>query len=270
MLGYERFLRAFAWFKVATLRWDRRESDFLHFLTRIPRDGVIIDVGANLGFLCVHLARRVAGGAVIAFEPLPDNRRTLSWMIGRFGLRNVTVYPCAVGESHGTVSMVLPVHGKAREQGLGHIVDPADSPEPGVCFEVPLRPLDEVMEAHHPGVRVSGIKIDVENFERFVLRGARRILERDRPLVYLELWDGLNRQESFALARELGYEIFVYYEGALVSFDPQLHRGHGNFFFVPGANASATGLRAEPAHALDATASTQPLHHAVAAVPPES
>jgi len=233
VLGYERFLRAFAWFKVRTLRWDRREADFLHFLSRLPRDGTVIDVGANLGFLCVPLARRVAGGAVLAFEPLPDNRRTLAWMIRRFALSHVTVYPCAVGEGRGTVSMVLPMRGASREQGLGHVVDPTETPERGVCFDVPMRSLDEVVEAHHPGIRIAGIKIDVENFERFVLRGARRLLERDRPLVYLELWDGPNRRESFELARELGYDICVFDRRTLVWFDPLHHRDHGNFFFVP-------------------------------------
>ena len=34
----------------------------------------VYDVGANLGFYCVILARLVGGvGRVIAFEPLPDN-----------------------------------------------------------------------------------------------------------------------------------------------------------------------------------------------------
>jgi FkbM family methyltransferase len=247
LLGYERFLRAFAWFKARTLRWDPREAGFFRFLDQLPRDGVVVDVGANLGFLCVHLARRVARGRVLAFEPLPDNHRTLRWMLRRFGLTNVTVFPWALGERPGSVGMILPVRGRAREQGLGHIVDPADGCEPGVAFDVPLRRLDDLAEVNEPGIRIAGIKIDVEDFERFVLRGARGLLARDRPIVYLELWDGPNRRESFALAEELGYDVCVDDGHGLVAFDAARHGNQGNFFLMPRrplASAVRTPARA--------------------------
>lgn len=270
LLGYERYLRAFAWFKVRTLRWDPREADFHHFLAQMPRDGVVIDVGANLGFLCVPLARRVSEGAVIAFEPLPDNRRTLAWLLRHFSLSHVSVYPWAVGERRGSVEMILPMHGTAREQGLGHVVDAGRAPERGVRFDVPLHALDDVLVENHPGVRVAGIKIDVENYERFVLRGARRILERDRPLVYLELWDGPNRQESFALARELGYDICLRHEGSLVSFDPERHQGSGNFFFVPRLRPTVAESRREDPRASGRDAAAASLHDAWVAPPGRS
>ena len=43
--------------------------------------------------------------------------------------------------------------------------------------------------------RVTGIKLDVENFEAHVLRGATELLKRDHPIIYCELWDTPNRQE---------------------------------------------------------------------------
>lgn len=244
VLGYERFLALFAWFKARTLRWDPREAGFFHFLQQLPRDGTVLDVGANLGFLCVHLARRVAHGGVVAFEPLPDNHRTLERMVRRFRLRNVTIYPWAVGDRNGSVPMVLPLHGTAREQGLGHVVDTEEKQEAGFAFEVPIRRLDDIAEVNNPWTRIAGIKIDVEDFERFVLRGAREILERERPLVYLELWDGDNRRESFALAEELGYDVRVFDGRGLVQFEPTRHARQGNFFFVPRRPAATMRHRA--------------------------
>jgi FkbM family methyltransferase len=242
LLGYERYLTLFAWFKVRTLRWDRREHDFFHFLSRVPPDGVVLDVGANLGFLCVHLAQRVSRGHVIAFEPLPDNHRVLRRMIRRFRLRNVEVYPWAVGDRNESVSMVLPVHGRARQQGLGHVAEATAADGAGLRFVVPMHRLDDLPEINNPWTRIAAIKIDVENFERYVLRGAREILERDRPLLYLELWDNDNRRECLALARELNYSVMVADRHGLVRFDPVQHRRHGNFFFVPEVGRSrATG-----------------------------
>jgi FkbM family methyltransferase len=246
-LGYERYLRLFAWFKVRTLRWDRREKDFFHFLSRVPEDGVVLDVGANLGFLCVHLARRVSRGAVIAFEPLPDNHHVLRRMVRRFALRNVEIYPWAVGDRNGTVSMVLPVQGKARQQGLGHVVEAGRDHEAGIAFEVPVHRLDDVPEVNNPWTRVAAIKIDVENFERFVLRGAMEVLQRDRPLVYLELWDNENRRECFAIAESLGYRVMVFDGHRLVPFEPVNHRAYGNFFFVPSGQPAPARAIEEPA-----------------------
>ncbi len=158
--------------------------------------------------------------------------------------------------------MILPMHGTAREQGLGHVVDAGQAPERGVRLDVPLHALDDVLGENHPGVRVAGIKIDVENYERFVLRGARRILERDRPLVYLELWDGPNRQESFALARELGYDVCVYDKGALRPFDPQRHRANGNFFFVPQRRSAVPPPPREAARVSCPNGDAEALHDA--------
>ncbi len=234
-LGYERFLYLFARFKARTLQWDRREAGFRYFLRQLPEDGVVLDIGANLGFLCLHLARRVARGRVLAFEPLPDNLRTLHRIVRGVGVENVDVYPWAVGDHNGSVSMVLPLQGRAREQGLGHVVDTAEMPETGLEFEVPIRRLDDLPEVNNPGTRIAGLKIDVEDFERFVLEGARAILERDRPLVYLELWNDENQQVCLAIARELGYRVMVFEGRGLIPFEPVKHRHHGNFFFVPQA-----------------------------------
>jgi hypothetical protein len=129
--------------------------------------------------------------------------------------------------------MVLPVQGRARQQGLGHVVVPGGSEDPGIAFEVPLRRLDDLPQVNNPWTRIAAIKMDVENFERFVLRGATEILLRDRPLIYLELWDNENRAECFAIADRLEYRVMVFDEGRLVPFAEEAHRRHGNFFFVP-------------------------------------
>ncbi len=53
--------------------------------------------------------------------------------------------------------------------------------------------------------RVDGIKVDVENFEWQVFRGAINLLKRDHPVIYCELWDTPNRRDVILLLRDLGY-----------------------------------------------------------------
>ena len=57
-----------------------------------------IDAGANVGVFTVPLATAVGpDGAVMAFEPFPDNVARLEENIELNGLRNVAVHACAMG-----------------------------------------------------------------------------------------------------------------------------------------------------------------------------
>lgn len=234
LLGYRRFLRLFAYFKIKTLHWDSREQDFLFFLSQLPETGTVLDIGANLGFLTYYLARRVRAGLVVAIEPMPDNLDALNFVIRRFGLTNVQVETCALGDYEGEAQMVLPLFGRSREQGLAHIVhSQLTDNNVGIRFTVPLRTLDGFAHLFAPGVVVTGMKIDVENFEQFVLSGARRLLAMHRPIIYIELMNNENRRRCFEIAASAGYGIRIHEGGKLVPFDPQRHAERINMFMVP-------------------------------------
>jgi len=59
---------------------------------------------------------------------------------------------------------------------------------------------------------VGVIKIDVEGAEAHVLRGAKEVISRDKPTLFVELHDGHPgtdpglRQEVYGILRELGYD----------------------------------------------------------------
>lgn len=233
MLGYRRYLRLFAYFKIKTLHRDSREQDFLFFLSLLPETGTVLDVGANLGFLTYYLARRARAGRVLAIEPMPDNLDALNFVVRRFGLGNVQVESCALGDHEGEVQMVLPLFGSSREQGLAHVVHAQlTDNNVGIRCSVPLRTLDGFAELFAPGVTVTGMKIDVENFEQFVLSGARRLLATHRPIVYIELMNNENRKRCFEIAASAGYRIKIHEGGTLVPFDPQRHAERINMFMV--------------------------------------
>ena len=101
----------------------------------------------------------------------------------------------------------------------------------GEKLKVPIHRLDSLPVGKN-GRPVTGIKMDVENFEFFVLDGGRALLEKHHPVIYTELWENDNREHCFALARELGYEVQVASEGRLVTYDPAIHRMQ-NFIFTP-------------------------------------
>lgn len=233
-LGYRRYLRLFAWFKVKTLRHDRREDDFFAFLALLPEDGVVLDVGANLGFLTAHLAAHLRRGQVIAFEPMPDNVHALRDVVRRFALKNVAIESCALADRDGEVEMRLPVEGHARQQGLSHLVRRGtESRDEGIRFVVPVKRLDGFTFLFAPGVNVTGLKIDVEGVEHLVLAGATRLVETHRPLIYLELGEDENTNACLALFRQWDYELTVNVRGMPEPYDRTAHAGRINFLARP-------------------------------------
>ena len=74
------------------------------------------------------------------------------------------------------------------------------------------------------------IKIDVENYELEVLKGAAEIINKSRPLIYAELWDNENRIACIHFLTKLNYEIKVLEKDMLNDFTDQ---NAINFFFIP-------------------------------------
>ena len=230
LFGFERYLYLFARFNIATLRFDRRERDFLVFLQSLPGEGTVLDIGANIGIMTAHLARHVRNGEVVAFEPMPENHRVLRRIVDRLRLRNVRIEACALGDAEGTVEMVMPVERGALRHGLSHVVHASITERnEGRRLTASLRRLDDFAFLP-PATRITGIKMDVENYEAFVLEGAVETLRTHRPLLYIELWANENRTRCLERLAQLGYRTFVCERGALVSYDPARHPQQ-NFIF---------------------------------------
>lgn len=233
LLGFERYLFVFSWYKIKTLKRDRKENHFFHFLHLMPEDATVLDIGANIGIMTVHLAKHLKKGRVLAFEPMPDNIRALRRIVSHFKITNARLYTCALGDHDGEVEMVMPVEGNARQQGLSHVVhETITERNEGIKLKVPLQQLDHIAELRAADANIKGIKMDVENFESFVLAGGRELLKQWKPVVYTELWDNENRYTCFAIMQELGYRVNVVEGDTLAAFDKTRHT-HQNFIFIP-------------------------------------
>ena len=164
----------------------RYEAPVQEALAAALRPGdVVLDVGANIGFLTVLAAHLVGpAGRVVAFEPVPANARLVRRNAALNRQSQVEVVQAAVGDRDGTGTLVL-----ARYAG-GAALAEADTP-PDACGElaVELVTLDRWLAAgaaRLPGpVRL--LKVDVEGAEPAVLRGAAGLLAAGQPLVLLEV-----------------------------------------------------------------------------------
>lgn len=152
-----------------------------------------IDVGANVGHYTKKFSDLVGpSGRVIAFEPVPATFELLSANAARFSSANVTLLNLAASDATRLISMSIPLF----ETGLTNYYQAAISTE-ATGLQVMTCSIDSLQLPQ----RVRVIKIDAEGHDEVVLRGARTLLERDRPLVIIESASS----EVVALMGRLGY-----------------------------------------------------------------
>lgn len=168
----------------------------------------VIDAGANIGTHAVAFANLVGpGGVVHAFEPQRRNFLMLAGNIALNALENVVCHQKAVGDTNGEIRLPpLPPPDVNFNYGAVSI-----SQGHGTGENVPLVTLDSL---NLKSCRV--IKIDTEGMEPQVLKGGQVLIERCRPLIYVENNEpGASKRLSKVLD-ELGYtawwSIFPYFD----------------------------------------------------------
>jgi FkbM family methyltransferase len=165
------------------------------FAAELKEGQVVYDIGANVGFYSLLAAKCVGStGRVFAFEPLPENLSYLRRHVALNGLANATVCPVAVSDVAGVLHFT-----PGKNRSTGHLDVAGD-------LEVKALSLDDfviVEKNPHPQI----IKIDVEGAEVRVLRGAQRVLETHRPLIFLATHGVTVHRECCQLLRAIGYRL---------------------------------------------------------------
>lgn len=139
--------------------------------------GHVVDVGANIGvYACTGAARLPEGGRLTAFEPVPENLGHLRANVTRNGLDDrVEIAAVAVGESAGELTLHL-----SAEQSGKHSADARNAGPGASSVTVPMTTLDERLGDAGADL----VKIDVEGYEGFVLRGAPTTLAAEPTLMF--------------------------------------------------------------------------------------
>ncbi|HYT74825.1 MAG TPA: FkbM family methyltransferase [Vicinamibacterales bacterium] len=165
---------------------------FMAVSSAAPADALLLDVGAHIGlFSIVHLARGPAHRAVL-FEPsTPLSSGSTEWLRLNHMTDRAETRCAGIGNTIQTRAIETDV--------LGFAVAARDATS-GTA--VPFTTIDHVCCTE--GLRPAIIKIDVEGYEAEVLEGARETLQRERPVLCLELHLDMLEQRGRPLATLLG------------------------------------------------------------------
>jgi FkbM family methyltransferase len=193
-----------------------------------PGANVLIDVGANIGMICIAMLRRDYFREAIAIEPDADNFALLTRNIEQNGLQGrIRACRCALTDRSGEVELEI-----AGENFGDHRVRAARSLGPALMHEegratvrVMARTLDDLLatEVSVEPARVGLIWVDIQGFEGYLFRGARATLAGGAP-VLSEFWpygirrSGMDRDEYASVVTSL-FERIVLVDAATGSFE---------------------------------------------------
>jgi len=248
--------------------WDIRNRSWwepeLELVERVVRDGdTVIDIGANYGLWAYHMSRAVGrSGKVYSFEPIPFTARTFRTIGRALGfLQNTELVEKGCGERAGRIEFTLPLQANGSiSAGLVHMVGRRDD-RPGkevhAAFdktrkvECDVIVLDDFLPELE---RVSLLKCDIEGADLYAMRGARRLLEKHKPVVVIEItpWFlegfGLSVSDVYGFFEDVGYACYRYDDGGRLIPAAVSDIVEDNWVFVHPENAQRVrGIL--PAHA---------------------
>jgi FkbM family methyltransferase len=183
------------------------------FSRLLKPDSVVIEVGSNLGMHSVPLGNIVPDGRVVCFEPQRPIFNILCGNIALNNLLNVHAHRLAVGERNETVAIAstdyeAPWNYSAFSLSVGFNRD-------GQFFggveseRVEVVTLDQFPDTADLE-RLDLLKLDAEGMELPVLRGARTLIERTRPILFVEN-DKAGGDDLIGYIRGLGYYCYWYH-----------------------------------------------------------
>jgi FkbM family methyltransferase len=204
----------------------------------------VVDIGANIGLITLGVLQRAKERGVTAprihcFECDINTFQLLRMNVAPFSA-SVALYPFAVGDTFQLCNIQM----LEKNEGCNHIYRTVDGEGEtahdyfnliftdafrrlGHCF-IPCVPLDSVLYQFQER-RVSVLKIDVEGFERKVLRGAKAFLALHRPVVVVEAWS-VNVEEVIAIMKEMGYLSYSRLIGS--------HHNMNDYVFYPDVDST--------------------------------
>lgn len=165
------------------------EQKFLRYISKQNIKGVYVDVGANIGNHTLFFGLFTEATKILSFEPHPKVFKILKENIKNNKLSNkVTAYNAALGEKNGKCSIEIE---PSDEVGGSRVVEGAD---------IDQWKLDKFLNEN-----IALIKMDVEGFEKYVVKGALKILKTSKPELFIELTNKKQYEEVYGIIKNYGY-----------------------------------------------------------------
>jgi len=220
---------------LSILRYGFFEEGLTKMILKYLKPGMVfIDIGAHIGYYSM-LSSFIVGekGMVYSFEPTPKTYQILKQNIKR---KNIIINNYAVFSKETTIKFndygsKYSAFNSFKEARLDKLILKNLTP---VNINVKTITLDKYIEIQK--IQPDFVKIDVENAELEVLKGAKKTIEKFHPIISIEVGDfGLNDRHSLecvSLLNNYGYQAYEYKDNKIIKHNIKDKYEYDNILFL--------------------------------------
>jgi FkbM family methyltransferase len=210
---------------------DYEKQDTEMILNLINEGDTILDIGANIGWFAINIAKQKKNLQIRAYEPIPKTYKYLINNIKMNAISGITAFNFGFSDVKKDLKFYFnpELTGNTSLENLTQ----SNKIEEIKCS---VKRIDDVIKNNQ---RVDFIKCDVEGAELFVLKGGIQTIKTSRPIIFAELlrkWTAkfnYNPNDVITLLKDLGYKCYTAYQNHLKEiFLVDEDTLETNFFFL--------------------------------------
>ena len=166
------------------------------YLKFVKKGNCAIDIGANVGDVTLLLSNIVGKeGKVFSYEAVkPTYEKLLLNINANKFYNNITAFNLAVGDVEKEISVTVPGNGFGQVSMQVHKKGSWNSASRFTVFKTHCILLDHHMADFK---KVDFIKIDIEGAELLALKGAVEIINKFKPVLYVEVYKGWTKEFNY-------------------------------------------------------------------------
>jgi FkbM family methyltransferase len=175
-----------------------------YFKPYIKEDTTILDCGAYVGSHTILMKKLNRNNDIFVFEMMPEHYKIIQDNIKLNNFDNILTFNFALGEKIDRIKLPNINYNKNNNYGgIGFHSDKDNN------IDMTLINLDYII----PFIRkpVSFMKVDVEGNELNLLRGAKELITKYKPIIEIEIWknkyEELINSDIWKYLESLGYKI---------------------------------------------------------------
>lgn len=207
-----RFFKKLKGLSAQNLLERKVEPEFLWIKEILTKNSVFMDVGANVGAYLYTLENHLKPENIYAFEPNPQLFNRLKRLFPK-----VNLFSVALSDVSTVAEFKIPVINgeKVHTRGTLQTSIKEKNEEKTILQKVEVKPLDELVfdKTQTDKLNLKNldcIKIDVEGNEMQTLRGARKTIEKYKPILMVEMEQRHHQENIWTLISEIadwGYSV---------------------------------------------------------------
>lgn len=212
-------------------QYEQEDSEMLYSLVKDA--DVIFDIGANIGWYSIHLAKKLNSASIFSFEPIPETFIKLKRNVQLNNIDNINL-------------INIPLSNKVQD--LTFYYSPSAtgaSSSVNISNEEDIKKLDcrtttiDLFVEKNNINKIDFIKCDVEGSEIFVYQGGLESIKKFTPVIFTEMlrkWAAkfnYHPNDIILLLKELGYNCYKSMNKKLVEIKSiDENTKETNFFFL--------------------------------------